>query len=430
MADLGSALGGAASGASLGTSVFPGIGTAIGGIGGLIAGLFGGGGPKPQELAANAGGPNTQILGSAFKSTMSPEQQQQIIAQRVLAAYPKLGTLENALQWYAVRKKLADEGGKGLSKNDAAVLSVVDSALSEQGININMANPDQLKAIFGEQGAAFLSTPTQDLITMNQQALQTARDTAAQAPQILQAFKAEAGLDLTPEQQAQQEQRRNLLVSSILDPARQQLASAGATAERAAAARGTAASPLLERDILRQQGQIGAEAGKTASLQMEDARQKALAQLPDVISKSIAAGLTPEQYVNQIEQQRTQVGAQQSQLAAGGFQTATNAAAQERSLGAQTQAERDKVAQVQADARTKQQAATSAGLAGLGASVATALGGKKPETPEATDKQVNDFFDQYNQNADVEAAINNPNFGNSVTPKVRNVTTGKVGGAQ
>jgi hypothetical protein len=406
MADFGSALSGAVSGASAGSAAGP-WGTAIGGVGGLLAGLLGGGGPRPGELAAKAGGSNSQILGEAFRSPQSAEQQQQVIAQRVLAAYPKLGTLENALKWYAVRKKLANEGGK-ISKKDLEVIAVVDSALSEQGINIDMSNPDQLKSIFGEQGAAFLSTPVQDLITMNQQAVQTAREIAAQAPQILQEFKAEAGIELTPEQQLAKEQRRNLLVSSILEPARSELASAGATAERSAAARGLTSSPLLERDILRERGKIGAEAGRTAALSMEDARQKALAQLPDVISKSIAAGLTPEQYVNQVEGARVQAGMGQAQLAQAGFQGASQLALGERELAMKPELARIGQESQYAKLAQQKKGAEAEALAGLGASVETALsGGKKDTKGMATDAEANKFFDSAAEEYDIDQASKN-----------------------
>lgn len=378
MANLGKGLGGAAAGAATGAavgSVVPGIGTAIGAVGGAIiggvSGLLGGGNDDTQQNPSVS----TQVLGNQFRGTVNKDA---IIAQSLLAQKPELGSLENAMAWYRGRRAVLDSGASLNSDDDArAIASAQMAAEQAKGeFDLNMANAEQQRAIFGTQGSAFLQSKPTDLISTPLDSIERAKSQIPLTEAGIAQLGMEAGLTPgTPEEQARQQRVQAQFREAALEPVRAEIASQLATAQRGAASRGMAYDPSLARLGIQQTALSSQRIGLEQSLQNEARRREAINLLPQMVSAQQQQVLTPAQYLTQVQQAQAQTGAQQTQLGLGGFTAAGQLAAQERSSDVAQATANSKLAQDQALADRLAGNQQTAGILSAAGTLA-ALGGQ------------------------------------------------------
>ena len=178
------AISGAASGASAGNKIVPGVGGIVGGIGGFLGGLFGGGGPSPEEIAA-------QELQDAWNGTIvlspeermirlemlkdmgriTPEMEAEILQQdtqlKGLRVDPKLKAQQvDALQ------RLSQQGREGLNLEDRVALEEIQRAEAQ-------ANRGQQEAILQNMEARGMGGAGAELAA-RLQASQSSADRASQ----------------------------------------------------------------------------------------------------------------------------------------------------------------------------------------------------------------------------------------------------------
>jgi hypothetical protein len=147
MANIGRGISGAASGASAGSAIMPGVGTVVGGVLGGLAGLFGGGGPSPEEIAAqriqDAYGElmilppeQRRIQLEYLKSVgqITPEMEQEILQQDTQLKGLRMDPALKQKQMLAL-ERLSQQGREGLTLEDRAALEQVqrETAQAQRG---------------------------------------------------------------------------------------------------------------------------------------------------------------------------------------------------------------------------------------------------------------------------------------------------------
>ena len=242
----------------------------------------------------------------------------------------------------------------------------------------NMANLGQQQTLFGNTGASWLNTPAaQQISSLSPSVMAQAQAPAGLTSGAASLLAGEAGVSaMTPEQQANQQQYLAAERTAAMTPLLQNVASAQATAEQQALARGGGYNPYAAR-AGQQQLALGAQSvGLQQQLEMEQRRQAALAALPGTAGAAQTQALQPSLAQAQIQQAQAALGAQQAQLGLAGFGQVTQA-----QLGQANLANQQYLGQLGSytdilKQQREQQLKREAGLAQSGGALMNMLGGQ------------------------------------------------------